>query len=303
MLPIKIRIYIILLILVMSVTAAQALAQEPTTQSTSPELIFNEQQTVYLTNLKRAEYGLPPLRWNRQLTEASRWFAWDSVENRPEEYCGHQDTNDQYPSDRAPLFGYYGSAGTENAFCGYVTPQQAVEGWHNSDGHRQNMLDPNHREIGLGYYRRTSDGHGYVVQMFGRDTAYPPVIINSEAISTTNQAVDLYIHGSDDGDKITGRGAPTEIMISNKPCFDDAVWETYQPQRAWTLASGQGWRSVYVKTRDASGRSTLISDTIYLGSNLFEQALSLNQAATRTDSIALYDLGSNLPFMQFSLAW
>ncbi|MCB9101247.1 MAG: CAP domain-containing protein [Anaerolineales bacterium] len=301
--PIKICIQIILLVLSIIVPGAKALAQEPVSQSTSPELVFNEQQTVYLTNLKRAEHGLPPLRWNYQLTEAARWFAWDSVENRPGGYCGHQDTNGQYPIDRASLFGYYGLAGAENAYCGYVMPQQAVDGWYASEGHRQNMLDPHHREIGLGYYQRTSDGRGYVVQMFGRDAAYPPVIINQEAISTTNQAVNLYIYGSDDGDKMTGLGSPTEMIISNRPCFDNALWEVYQTQRSWNLEAGQGWRSVYVKTRDASGRSTLVSDTIYLGSNLSNQALSLDQAATRTDSVRLYDLDSNLPFMQFSLGW
>ena len=69
-----------------------ALAQGPDTQSISNELVYNEQQTVYLTNLKRAAHGVPPLRWNRQLTEAARWFSWDSVENRPGGYCGHEDT-------------------------------------------------------------------------------------------------------------------------------------------------------------------------------------------------------------------
>lgn len=44
----------------------------------------------------------------------------------------------------------------------------------NSPGHRANLLDPNSREIGLGYYLRESDRRGYVVQDFGADVVYPP---------------------------------------------------------------------------------------------------------------------------------
>ncbi len=284
-----------------------AMAQEPETQLVPNQLVYDEQQTVYLTNLKRAAHGVPPLRWNRQLTEAARWFSWDSVVNRPGGYCGHQDTNGQWPSDRASLFGYYGWAGAENAFCGYVTPEYAVEGWYNevppNDGHRRNMLDPNSWEVGLGYYRRDSDGRGYVTQDFGHDEAYPPVIINNEAIQADTPIVSLYTYSSN-SNGITGLGPATEMMVSNNACFLDAVWEPYSAYKTWTLAPGSGWRTVYVKTRDASGRSTVVSDTIYLGSSVPYLDLSLVQASTRSNQVNLYELeGSGLPFMQFSLGW
>lgn len=287
---------------------ALAPAQRSGTQSIPNELVYNEEQTVYLTNLKRAAHGVPPLRWNRQLTEAARWFSWDSVENRPGGYCGHQDTNGQWPSDRASLFGYNGFAGAENCFCGYVTPEQAVEGWYNetppNDGHRQNMLDPNSWEVGLGYYRRDSDGRGYVTQDFGVDSAYPPVIINNEAIQTNNPTVNLYIYSNSSSGGITGLGPATEMMVSNDPCFLNATWEAYSAYKSWTLEPGTGWRTVYVKTRDASGRSTVAKDTIYLGPSIPYQDLGLEQASTRSGQVNLYKLnGGGLPFMQFSLGW
>jgi uncharacterized protein YkwD len=203
-----------------------ALAQGPDGQSVPNELVYNEQQTVYLTNLKRAAHGVPPLRWNRQLTEAARWFSWDSVENRPGGYCGHGDTNGQGPMERAPRFGYYGSAGWENCVCGYVTPEQAVAGWYNTppdDLHRWNLLNPGVREIGLGYYRRSSDGRGYVTQDFGVDSAYPPVVINNEAIQTSNPAVNLYIYSTSSSGGITSLGPATQMMVSNDPCFFGAT--------------------------------------------------------------------------------
>jgi len=287
---------------------APALAQGPVAQGVSSELVYDEQQTVYLTNLKRAAHDIPPLRWNRQLTEAARWFSWDSVENRPGGYCGHVDTNGGAPWDRTWLFGYYGFTGAENAFCGYVTPEYAVEGWYNesppNDGHRQNMLNPDFWEVGLGYYRRASDGRGYVTQDFGRDSVYPPVVIDNEAIQTSTPAVDLYIYSRSSSDGITGPGPATEMMVANDPCTFGTAWEPYSPNKAWTLEPGTGWRSVYVKTRDASGRSTLVEDTIYLGPSVPYPDLSLEQASTRSDRVSLYELdGSGLPFMQFSLGW
>src|SRR5690606_18267430 len=80
------------------------------------QLWMQEAQTVYLGNLARRDEGLPPLRWNRNLTEAARWFSWDSVENRPDGYCGHLDTQGGLFGDRALKHGYYGAAGAENAF-------------------------------------------------------------------------------------------------------------------------------------------------------------------------------------------
>ncbi len=181
-------------------------AQDPTVyvQAVPNELNYNEQQTVYLANLKRALHGVPPLRFNRQLSEAARWYSCDSVENRASGFCGHQDTNGQWPSQRVPLFGYYGSSGAENAYCRYVTPEFAVEGWYNSPGHKANMLDPNSWELGAGYYRRDSDGRGYVTHDFGHDSAYPPLVINNEAIQTNNPNLNLYIYSNDNNTGISG---------------------------------------------------------------------------------------------------
>ena len=266
--------------------------------------ILEEARTIYLGNLAREANGVPPLRWNRQLTDAARWFSWDSVENRPEPYCGHQDTNEQWPVDRALIFGYLGFAGAENAFCGYVTPQQAIDGWMNSPGHRANLLDPNSREIGLGYYLRASDGRGYVTQMFGVDPVYPPVIIENEAITSTTQTVDLYIHDRSSNGGFKELGPAAEMLVSNEPCFLNADWEAYTSNKTWMLEPGQGWRQVYVKTTDSLGRTATVSDTIHLGANLPVNELNLTQAASTKSQVTLYGLdGGSLPLIQMSLGW
>lgn len=289
--------------LLLTTTWVMAGGFDPTEQSEA--LIYNEAQTVYLGNLARqTEAGLPPLRWNQQLTHASRWFSWDSVVNRPAPYCGHQDTLGDWPIDRALTFGYLGSAGAENAFCGYLTPQQAIDGWLNSPGHRANLLAEGHREIGLGYFRRDSDGRGYVTQMFGADAVYPPMVIENEAVATTDPTVNLYIYDRTVGGGFAGLSPATEMMVSNNHCFSNADWEPYVAEKSWTMTSGEGWKSVYVQTRDDFGRTVSVADSIYLGGSVPLNEIGPEQMSTRQPQVTLYDLDvGSWPRAQFSLGW
>jgi len=283
---------------------AGAAAPRPQTSDQTVDLTYQEAQTVYLGNLARQENGVPPLRWNAQLTNAARWFSWDSVENRPEPYCGHQDTTGGWPGDRARTFGYLGGSGAENAFCGYVTPQQAIDGWMDSPGHRANLLDPGSREVGLGYYQRSSDGRGYVAQGFGQDAVYPPVVIENEAIQVASPEVNLYIYDRAAGGGFAEMGAATEMMVSHSACFEAAAWQPYQAEIPWTLEAGQGWRNVYVKTRDSLNRSVTVSDTVYLGQAVPLEQLGAAQMSSTRPAVTLYNLdGNGLPKMQFSLNW
>jgi len=265
--------------------------------------IYNEMHTVYLGNLARRDNGVPPLRWNAPMTEAARWFSWDSVVNRPSGYCGHQDTLGRWPSERVPLFGYKGYCGAENCYCGYMTPEAAIEGWMNSPGHRANLLDPNSRELGMGYYRRDSDGRGYLTQDFGHDPTYPPVIIEHEALNTTDANVALYIYDREGGGGFAELGPATEMMVANDGCFTGASWEPYTAEKTWALEPGSGWRTVYVKTRDAVGRTTTVSDTIYLGQTVPPDELGLHLASTNTDHVTLYGLNDGWPYVQLSQNW
>jgi hypothetical protein len=267
-------------------------------------LVHDEMCTVYLGNLARRDNGVPPLRWNVQMTDAARWFSWDSVENRPGGYCDHDDTLGRTPWERVPAFGYKGFVGAENCFCGYVTPEYAITGWMNSTGHRNNLLNPNYREVGLGYYRRNSDGRGYVTQDFGLDTIYAPLVIEYEALTTTSPNVNLYIYDRQRTGEFAGLGPATEMLLANDACFTGASWEPYVAETTWDLEPGTGWRTVYVKTRDAVGRTTVSSDTIYLGSSVPVDELGFRMASSTTDQVTAYRLDSgSLPYVQLSQNW
>ncbi len=294
-------------ILLLGLFAVQpALVQEPDSTEQTTDLLYDEGRTVYLGNLARREQGRPPLRWNAEMTQAARWYSWDSVENRAPGFCGHMDTLGRWPAERVPTFGYQGRCGAENAFCGYVTPEYAIEGWMNSEGHRANLLSAGSREVGLGYYRRQSDGRGYVTQDFGWDEVYPPVIIENEALQTTTSDVDLYIYSNEEQGGFTGLGPATAMQVANEPCFTGATWEPYTAERSWTLDGGTGWRTVYVKTQDALGRTTMVSDTIYLGAEAPRTELGLHLASTTRERVTLWGLdgGSEAwPSVQFSQNW
>jgi uncharacterized protein YkwD len=282
--------------------AKSLLGYDPTYQT--PALLYDEAQTVYLGNLERRAQGVPPLRWNLQLTHASRWFSWDSTENRPGGYCGHQDTLGKWPGDRAAYFGYLGFAGWENAFCGYLSPADAIQGWMNSPGHRANLLETAVREIGLSYYRRDSDGRGYVAQGFATDSAYAPIVIEHEALFTTSPNVNLYIYDREPQEGFAGWGAATQMMVSNNSQFSGAAWESYNPNKAWTLAGGTGWRNVYVKTRDNLNRTQSVSDSIYLGASAPQNELGPAQMSTTNSKVLLHNLdGGGLPQVQISVGW
>ncbi|MCA1954789.1 MAG: CAP domain-containing protein [Anaerolinea sp.] len=292
------------LALSLSLISARAQSDSGPQSAQSPAMAYNEFETVYRTNLERRAQGLAPLRSNLQLTEAARWFSWDSVENRAADYCGHQDTLGRWPDVRTRDFGYLGNSGAENAFCGYVTPAQAVQGWMNSPGHRANILDPNSREIGLGYYRRASDGRGYVTQDFGADPAYPPLVIENEALYTTATQVALYLYDRQVSGGFGGFLPAQQMRRSNNRCFLGANWQPYQTESSWTLEGGSGWRTVYAQTRDALGRTATVQDSIYLGGLPPESALSDAVFSSQSSSVTLYQLdGGGLPQMQFSLGW
>lgn len=291
--------------LITTATAAP-LPQNLTDDTQTPNLFLQELQIIYLTNLKRREHGLPPLRWNRELHRAARWFAEDAVTaHAGQSYCGHTDAQNRSPGDRFLAFGYHNPhAWGENVICGLTDPAYAVEGWMNSEGHRANLLHAEYREIGVGYFQEGTSGRGYIVQDFSYDPTYAPVIINNEAPSTTDPNVTLYIYDPAEGEGLQGMGAAVTMRIANNPDFTDAAWEPYASEKSWQLPAGEGWRRVYVQTRDEQGRTSTVQDTIYLGATMPLNELDLQQACTYRPQLSIGSLEqTGWPQVQLSLSW
>ena len=109
---------------------------------------------VCLINNRRAARGLPRLRINHRLSRAAKWHTHDMVRRS---YFGHVSQRGRDVTDRLYgaryLGGRFSWAVGENLAWGsgsLGTPRKIVQAWMNSAGHRQNMLDPRFREIGIG---------------------------------------------------------------------------------------------------------------------------------------------------------
>jgi uncharacterized protein YkwD len=110
------------------------------------------------TNDQRADAGLRELRERRCLTGfAERWAV--KMARRGE--LVHQSLT---PIMRRC---HLSSAG-ENIAVGYSSGRSVVDqGWMHSEGHRENILRPSYRLMGIGAHRDDS-GRWWVSQVFGR---------------------------------------------------------------------------------------------------------------------------------------
>ncbi len=121
-----------------------------------------EEQVAKLVNQERAKYGLKPLKLNWELSRVARYKSQDMIDKR---YFSHTSPTYGSPFDMIRNFGIsYRSAG-ENIAAGQQTPQEVMNAWMNSDGHRKNILSSQYTEIGVGYAKGGQYGH-YWTQMF-----------------------------------------------------------------------------------------------------------------------------------------
>ena len=231
-----------------------------------------EQTIVELTNQRRAENGLPPLKVCFLLTTAARGHSQDmSTMDSP----WHNGSDGSTPCQRMEIAGYDYDYCGENIAWGFISPEAAMDFWYNetppNDWHRRNLLNPDYREFGVGYYYSTERFHHYYTQDFGRRDDVYPVVIEREAVETSSRQVNLYVYGT---------GWANEMMLSNSAGFSGASWEPFTAEKQWTLSCDNGTKTVYAKIRNAT--STVrgpVSDTITLAaSDPYHLAVSNSEA-------------------------
>ncbi|SEA17727.1 uncharacterized protein, YkwD family [Thalassobacillus cyri] len=125
----------------------QAPAEQPAAEQNS-QLNQFEQQVVELTNQERQKQGLAPLKADAELSKVARDKSQDMASNG---YFSHNSPNYGSPFDMMKSYGIdYRTAG-ENIAKGQRSPQEVVNAWMNSEGHRKNIMNPNFTHIGVGY--------------------------------------------------------------------------------------------------------------------------------------------------------
>ncbi|MCS6828905.1 MAG: CAP domain-containing protein [Caldilinea sp.] len=203
-----------------------------------------EARVVELVNRERAAHGISPLKRTAALEKAARYHAADlGLDN----YFSH----DTYDRNNGALVRVCGAferirawynywAAAENVAAGYRTPEAVMEGWLNSEGHRRNILNPDLREIGVGYFSGGGDYGVYWVQDFGSRRDVYPMIINNDALTTDNREVNIFIYGEWGEMRLRNNGGAWE------------AWRPFANSFAWTLDDRPGEQIISAELRKGS---------------------------------------------------
>jgi len=106
-------------------------------------------EVVNLVNQERAKAGLQPLKTDSALTGMALDKAKDMYNKN---YFDHTSPTYGSPFDMMNQYGItYRSAG-ENIAKGQRSPEEVMNAWMNSPGHRQNILNSSYNLIGVAYY-------------------------------------------------------------------------------------------------------------------------------------------------------
>jgi len=121
-----------------------------------------ENEVIRLVNVQRAKVGLPALKQNWELSRVARYKSQDMINKR---YFAHQSPTYGSPFTMMTNFGIRYTAAGENIAYGQRTPQEVMNSWMNSPGHRSNILAGNFNQIGVGV-AKAANGTLYWTQMF-----------------------------------------------------------------------------------------------------------------------------------------
>ncbi len=136
--------------------------QAPAKQQPAAGISKEAQQVIDLTNEQRRQNGLPPLKADAQLSGVAQKKSADMQQKG---YFSHTSPTYGSPFDMMRDHGVnYRSAG-ENIAQGQRTPQEVVQSWMNSPGHRKNILSRDFTHIGVGY---ESQGNHWTQMFIGK---------------------------------------------------------------------------------------------------------------------------------------
>jgi uncharacterized protein YkwD len=145
------------------------------------QLSAEEKEVLELTNAERAREKLPPLKPNPVLFRVARAHAANMARQGQMKHV----LDGKNPAQRTIGAGYdYGKVGENIALAEGTTDKEVppakaiVDGWMHSKVHRENLMDPEYTDIGLGVVRKDTGMDKvevYYTQLFGRPRKSRPV--------------------------------------------------------------------------------------------------------------------------------
>ncbi len=127
---------------------------------------ISPEEVIRLTNARRAESGLAPLSQSSTLSQAALAKGNDMLAKG---YWAHFAPDGTSPWNFFLNFGYKYKYAGENLARDFADASTAVSAWMNSPTHRENILNPNYRDIGIGVVEGNLLGADttIIVQFFG----------------------------------------------------------------------------------------------------------------------------------------
>ena len=120
------------------------------------------QEVLDLVNIERQKNGAQPLKLADDLMRGAAIRAMEQVQK----FSHTRPNGTQFYT--VMLRGPNTTLG-ENVAVGQTSPQQVMKDWMESPGHRKNILNPQYKELGVGYcYRASSQYKHHWAQLFRR---------------------------------------------------------------------------------------------------------------------------------------
>jgi len=138
------------------VLTAFALFAAGSAQAAKPQHLSRAERSLLTAiNSARAAAGVPPLTATASLTTAA---SWQSQALARAGYLDHTSPDGSTLIDRLTRVRWHGMAAGEDLAVASA-PAEAVAMWLGSPGHRENLLRPSFRTVGLGLARGMWNGH------------------------------------------------------------------------------------------------------------------------------------------------
>jgi uncharacterized protein YkwD len=144
-------------------------------RSSAPSLAAHALQLVNAVRARGTQCGgrsfgpAPPMTLSGTLAGVAFGHAADMAEHN---YFEHEDLSGRSPADRVRAVGYQEKLVGENIAYGPKTADEVVQGWLDSPGHCENIMDPRFAEMGIAYAAGHASKRGlYWVQLLAAPRA------------------------------------------------------------------------------------------------------------------------------------
>jgi uncharacterized protein YkwD len=183
-------------VIIASGNCALALSPADVPTANNQALRSKAEQLFALGNQARAAQGVAPLSWDQALAAAAMNHC---TRVAAEGQLSHQYSGELELTQRAAQAGAHFSYIEENVAAGYAT-DSLHQAWMHSQGHRENLLNPQVNRVGIAVVARGD--MLYAVAVFGRAVEVLTPDQVEAKVSNLMQSTGVAAHGSSEGARL-----------------------------------------------------------------------------------------------------